>query len=625
MAKESPTVIKRVVDATPLRAVAQRVAFNPRFEVENDFVATLRNASHFRDGLAALAGRIGRPVEEIARLADEHLHEMAAIHNTSFTARWDKFGKWLLRGYDLVVDVDGLRGLRGLDRDHSLIFLISHRSYLDEWVFPGAVHDAGLGRLNVFAGANLDYFPMGAIARRVGMMHLRRVTAGDPVYKFALRSYLGHLVTQGVNVMWSVEGGRTRTGKLRPPRLGLLRYVVDAVDARETPEVYVVPISLLYDQIPINEVRLMNFEALGGNKQPENVRWFLDYISHLSNRLGRIYLNVGEPVPLRERLAELRAEDPTGRYAVERVALDVSHRINKVTPVTATAAVCIVLLGAGRALDIDEIMDTLRPLAAYLDGRGWPTAGGANLGDRATVRAALKSLVDTDVLATHESDVTVWSISAPHHLTAANYRNSAIHVFLDAAIVELALMGVILAEDEPTDAYAEALRLRELLKFEFFFARRRDFAADLCREIGVDPNDPGYNPVMTRELAGKFLDRVQVHLAPLLLRPFLDAYAVVANELAKIPPLREIEQASFLDHCLAIGEQWVLRRLVASDESNSLEMFRNAYQLAEHRGLLNREAPDLAERRTAFREEIDDYRARLAALAERYPPGQAHA
>ncbi|MEI2777986.1 MAG: 1-acyl-sn-glycerol-3-phosphate acyltransferase [Tetrasphaera sp.] len=617
MAKSVSPKFRRVTDATPLKSITSRVGVSSRFEVENAVVDSLKGSARFLAGLHALADRERRAVEDVVVLADEHLHELAAIHSASVTAWWEKLGSWLMRGYDLVVDVDGLQGLRTLDRDHTLVFLISHRSYLDEWVIPGAVHDAGISRMSVFAGANLDYFPMGAIARRAGMMHVRRVTAGDPVYKYVLRNYLGHLVGQGVNLMWSVEGGRTRTGKLRPPRLGLLRYVVDAVDTKDLPEVYLVPISVLYDQIPANEVRLMNFEARGGSKRPEDIRWFLDYISHLSSRLGRVYLNVGEPLPLRERLAELREEDPSGHAVVERVALDVCHRINNVTPVAATAAVCIALLGSGRALDLGEIMDTVRPLADYLDRRHWSTAGGVNLGDRATIRAALKALVDTKVVNAHESDVTVWSIAPSQHLTAANYRNSAIHVFLDAAIAEVAFMGVIRAENEPHDAYAEALRLRDLLKFEFFFARQREFALALLREIGVDPNDSEFTSMMSRDQATMYFDRIQVHLAPLLLRPFLDAYAIVAHELTKVPPSRDIEREAFLEHCLAIGEQWALRRLVASDESNSLEMFRNAYQLAEHRGLVDPDTPDLSARRTAFLDEIEEYRARLTAITER--------
>lgn len=621
MATSPRRMVSRVIGSrSPIKAVVDRVdfpGFDAKFEVEAPLVSALIEATHFQDGLRALADRLGRSYEDVQAAAEGHLREMSAIHSRSFTAWWDRFGRYLLRGYELVVDVDGLRKLRELDQEHCLAFLISHRSYLDEWAFPGPVHEAGIGRLSSFMGANLDYFPMGAIARRVGMMHVRRAIRGDQIYKHALRSYISHLVVDRVNLMWSIEGGRTRTGKLRPPRLGLLRFVVDAIDALPSAEVYVVPASMLYDQIPPNEVRTMTLEALGGSKRPESARWFIRYVSHLTDRMGRVYLNVGEPLPLRQRLAELRAEDPSGRTVVERLAVDVSHRINKATPVTATAAVCIALLGAGKALDLTEILDTVRPLADYLDHRGWPTAGGLDLRDRATIREALESLLHTRVLTAHHAEDTVWSIAPGQHLTAANYRNSAIHVLLEPAIVEVSLMGVIRSAEPTYDVYADAARLRDLLKFEFFFARAREFAASLCREIGVDIDDPQFTPMLTREVAEGYFDRLPIHVAVLVLRPFLDAYAVVAHELARLPAHRDIEEKKFLAQCLAVGRQWVLRRFVVSDESTSLEMFANAYQLAGHRGLLDPDAPDVAARRVALREEIDEYRARIEAIAER--------
>ena len=48
-------------------------------------------------------------------------------------------GNWMTRGYDVLVDDDGMATLRRLDRQHALIFLISHRSYLDEFVLPPAL------------------------------------------------------------------------------------------------------------------------------------------------------------------------------------------------------------------------------------------------------------------------------------------------------------------------------------------------------------------------------------------------------------------------------------------------------------------------------------------------------
>jgi glycerol-3-phosphate O-acyltransferase len=166
--------------------------------------------------------------------------------------------------------------------------------------------------MSSFMGANLDYFPMGAIARRVGMMHVRRAIKRRPRLQ-ASRSGPTSATSwvDRVNLMWSIEGGRTRTGKLRPPRLGLLRYVVDAVDTLPTPEVYIVPISMLYDQIPPNEVRTMTHEALGGRQAPRERAMVRPTTSPIcTGRMGRVYLNVGEPLPLRAATGRVAGGGP---------------------------------------------------------------------------------------------------------------------------------------------------------------------------------------------------------------------------------------------------------------------------------------------------------------------------
>ncbi|HPB73170.1 MAG TPA: hypothetical protein PLX71_09345, partial [Phycicoccus sp.] len=243
-----------------------------------------------------------------------------------------------------------------------------------------------------------------------------------------------------------------------------MRYVVDAAEEVKSHEIYLVPMSYLYDQLPRDEVQTMTSEARGRGKTPENARWFLNYLRGLNTQVGRIYVNFGRPLPLKARLAELRAD--ASHTVVERIAVDASHRLNEATPVTPTSAVCIVMLGQRRAMTLDEVLQTVEPLAEYLRARGWPTAGGANLTDRSTVRRALKDLTDSGVLLSHTGDTTVWRIAPDQHLTAANYRNSAIHVLLNRAIGELEFVRASQSPDAAYGIWEDALRLRDLLKFE---------------------------------------------------------------------------------------------------------------------------------------------------------------
>jgi glycerol-3-phosphate O-acyltransferase len=581
-------------------------------------VLTILRSEEFRQQAEEMARRLGVSVQSVADEVATHLSEMAATHNQRIIDRWTRFGQWMLRGYDLLVDEEGLAGLRALDERHSLVFLIAHRSYLDEWVVPPTLMTFGIRPPFGVAGANLNFFPLGTVARRTGIVHIRRATSDVPVYRFALRMFIGHLVSTRANLIWSIEGGRSRTGKLRPPRLGLLNYVVEAA-AHVDEEVQLVPVSIIYDQLPGNEVELMTSEARGYGKSPENARWFVSYLRGLRRRLGRIYVDFGEPIALKERVAELTAEDPSGAHTVERVALEVCHRINLATPVTPTAAVCIALLAADRGLTLDEILATVSPLAEYLDARGSVTAGAASLTDRATLRRAAQDLVRSGVLTSHSTGPsTVWVVGPHQHLVAAMYRNSAIHTLVQRAIVELVLLGAEEATIEsPYDARGEALRLRDLLKFEFFFAPRQEFLDELRAELGLIDPDVAFAPGahLTHEQAKAYLASAQWVLAHLVLRPFVDAYAIVAHQLVEMKDAPVIDMDRFVAQCLVVGHQWALRRRIASEESNSAEMFRTALRLAASRNLLEHGEAGLGDGRRDFVEEITQIQRKLDDIA----------
>ena len=600
-------------------SLASHLPVNPlrwRYTTEVDAV---RAAPWFHERVCELARQLGRDDAAVLEEAIGHLREISATHEKFVTESWNQFGRWVLRGYDIIADDEALARLRALDRKHSLIFLISHRSYLDFWAVPVVLAGAGISPFFGFSGANMMFFPLGTVVRRTGYMRLRRTTLDSPVYRLALRSLEGQLVASRANLVWSIEGGRTRTGKLRPPRYGLVRYLVDAVEAVEGPEAMIVPMSIVYDQLPQREVAVTTSEALGQRKPPENMRWLLGYAWGSRQRLGRAFLDVGEPLGLRQRLAEVRAEDQAAKYAVERVALEVSHRINRAAPVTPTAAVCVALLAVDRALTLDGVLDTVRPLADYFRQRGWRVAGAADLTDRSTVRRTLQELVASGVLRSYaEGDEAVWGIGPRQHLVAAFYRNSAIHALILRAITELALLAVVRRPDSSAvAAWDEALRLRELLKFDFFFPRRRELGDELRSELALfDPGAAARADQLTQADAQNWLEGTQLLVAHLVLRPYLDAYLLVADRLVAGGPDGDVDEGAFLDECLRVGRQWVLERRMANEESLSTEMFRTALRLARHRDLCATADATLTERRVEFLREIDEVRRSVAVIAD---------
>ena len=196
---------------------------------------------------------------EVEQLAVKAFGEMIARHDATAVAAYKGIGALFSRRYRVDVDHGALKRLRELDREHSLLWLPSHRSYLDMFYLEQVAQEAGIRPAFVLGGDNLDFWPIGPILRRAGVLYIRRDTHDAPIYRFALRSYLGYIVSSGQNLTWSIEGGRSRTGKLRPPRYGALRYVVDAVRNTEGPDAMVVPVSVVYEQLA--EVAAMTAEG----------------------------------------------------------------------------------------------------------------------------------------------------------------------------------------------------------------------------------------------------------------------------------------------------------------------------------------------------------------------------
>lgn len=575
----------------------------------------------FKDGLSGLAAELGKPREEVENQAISSFGEMIARHNAAAVAAYKGIGALLSRRYRIDVDHRSLNRLRELDREHALLWLPSHRSYLDMFYLEQVVQDAGIRPAFVLGGDNLDFWPIGPILRRAGVLYIRRDTQDAPVYRFALRSYLAHIVSSGQNLTWSIEGGRSRTGKLRPPRYGALRYVVDAVRNSEGPDPMIVPVSVVYEQLA--EVAAMTAEARGGKKNPEGIVWLMRFARMQPQKMSTVRIDFGEPLPVRARIQELDRDPRAEGQQVERLALEVCHRINRVTPATPTAVVTLALLGAERALTLDETIETLQPILTYLTSHPTtPHMLGSELRDAGWVRSTLDQLTDAGVLERYTGgDQTVWQIAPDQHLVAAFYRNTLIHLLVNRAIAELAMF---MAREHSTGDLREsiwnhAIGLRQLLKFDFFFATRTEFSRELVEEVSlIDPAWEGRQvrePIVTRAEIDLWFERSRPHLAHIVLRPFFDAYRVVADQLSRWRHDREVDEDMLLERCLGYGEQQVLQRKLHSPESVTLELFRNALKLANNKGILKGTGRDLYERRKAFAGHLRSIIADLDTLA----------
>ncbi|MDQ6778490.1 MAG: glycerol-3-phosphate 1-O-acyltransferase [Actinomycetota bacterium] len=589
---------------------AERSVLGMQYKVPRLVAEEIEASARFNGLVAALAAELGRPQTEVAAEASDYLREMVASHSRFAIDAWEQFGRWMSRAYDVEVDPVAVEELRRLSAGKPLVFLPSHRSYLDPVVLRSALYQEGFAPNHVLGGLNVSFWPIGPVARRSGVVFIRRSIRDDPVYKLVLREYIGYLVRKRFNLEWYMEGGRTRTGKLRPPRYGLLNYLVQAYRAGGIDDVLLIPTSIVYDQL--YEVGAMAAEEHGAQKSPESLGWLVGYARAQGRGFGKARVGFGEPLSLHEALGDEERE-----HAVERIGIEVSHRINRVTPITETALVALALLGGDdRALTLEEVRATLDPLLEHVRIRSLPTLGDLEIANPEGLRAALDALTRHGVAREYTGGSEwVWSISPERHLEAAFYRNSIVHFFLNRAIAELVLVYV--DEKQPPDpveaGWREALRVRDLLKFEFFFAPTHEFERELREELELlDPDwelrvgDPG--------AAWTALTETRLRLAPLLLSSFLEAYLVVAERLADRDPGETIDEKEFLAECLGVAHQYRLQQRIHSTESISRELFVTALRLAGNRRLVDPGGDELAARRAAFADEVRTLVARLQRI-----------
>jgi len=605
-------------------------------------VAEIEAGPEFQAGLDRLAAETGRSRAEVEREARSALVEMVAVQSELALGAVDRLGRFALRAYDIEVDSDALDALRALNHRHALVFLPSHKSYLDPFIIRGALGEAGLPRNHILGGINVSFWPMGPVLRRSGVVFIRRTIKDDAVYKQTLRAYLGYLVERRYNLEWYLEGGRSRTGKLRPPRLGVLSYLVEAfrergVDSPAPPgpsgpdDVYLVPVSIAYDQL--QEVAAMAAEEHGAEKKAESLAWMLQYIRSQGQRLGKAYVNFAEPISLRQVRTERKVA--AEKILVGKIAFEVLHRINRVTPITPTSLLTLALLGIGdRALTPAEIRSVLDPLLDYVAVRKLPQAGTVDLAAPGGLQPALDALVTTKVVTRFTGGVEpVYAIGENQHLVAAYSRNRIIHFFVTRAITELVLLHLIRRPvGDPTEgdlgarAWAEALRLRDLLKYEFFFAAKPEFAEELRAELAIlDPDwerkarQVHLSPPEQSTAIATGLAELPLLLGHRVLGSFLEAYTVVADRLAAHPP-GPVDEKSFLEECIGVGRQYRLQQRIHSTESISKELFKNALSLAAGRGLLTDpgsdpdEAAALTRQREAFATELREVVDRVDSL-----------
>ncbi len=487
-----------------------RAVVGPQLKAPDRVIEEVLRDRVLRGTLDRLADEGEGTPEALAAEASKSLHEIAAAYSpTAVEVIKPAFDLVVNRIYDgIELDKQGLERIQRAISQSAVILCPSHKSHVDYLILSKILYDAGMNPPHVAAGVNLSFFPLGTLFRAAGAFFLRRTFKGDRVYAATFRAYVKRLMRDRFTQEFFIEGGRSRTGKLLSPKLGLLSMEVDAWLEGASEDVAFVPIAIDYEQIV--EAGAYAQEAAGGEKKKENLGGLLRTPKVLTSRYGRIYLQVDEPVSLKAFFEE-RGIDPhhhteqQRRELVQVLAHRIVYGIARAATITPAALVSAAVLADRRRgisrLEAKERIGFLRRFCERTGARLSRVLLGApsDPGLEGPIREAAQLLQREGCLREMTTSGEVYFVADPEHrLQLSFYKNNLLHPLVPASLCAAALLSF--RDRAPTSAeLRERTRwLSRLFKREFVYRVGTSFETiyqetlDLLRELGlVSPEGKG--------------------------------------------------------------------------------------------------------------------------------------
>jgi len=300
------------------------------------------------------------PRQVVMARVERYAREIVPAFNAYFYFR---IGTWLSRNvaqllYRVRLGFTDEAGLAAVAPGSTVVFLMNHRSNMDYILVAYLAADRTA--LSYAVGEWARVWPLQALIRSTGAYFVRR-SSGDPLYRRVLERYIHMATSAGVPQAVYPEGGLSRDGNLRPPKLGLLDYMLRGFDPQGDRDLVYIPVGINYDRVLEDRTLLLDVQPGAKRKSPlaaalttfrftgHNIalrarnRW---------HRFGYACVNFGTPFSMRKYLKDhdldLRRLGKEERAVhLERLGRDLMEAVGKVIPVVPVPLVAAALLEHG--------------------------------------------------------------------------------------------------------------------------------------------------------------------------------------------------------------------------------------------------------------------------------------
>ena len=540
------------------------------------------------------------PIHQVRKEADEYLDEIAANYNTVTVSIMKKIVEWLTKiMFDGVsFNEDVLNKVKFMSFRGPLIFVPCHKSHIDYLILSYLLFINNMQIPYIAAGRNLSFWPLGPIFRGCGAFFLRRTFRGAILYSKIFSEYVFKMLKEGFNIEFFIEGGRSRTGKLLPPKLGFLNILLTAYKTGACNDMIFVPVYIGYDRV-IEESSYLH-ELEGGQKKSEDFSQLIKARKFLKKRYGKIYVEFNNPMPLSDLLGEDHAGFKDMSQKEQNIfCRDLANRImnciDQKTVITPHALVASAILNRnGNRFTFASIKDQIKMYINFLDVNDIKLSDTLLIDEEHAISAVMEDyeqgkLIERASLDKDEpeEDNLNYIINDSKRPSLEYYKNNCVSFFITAAFTALAILKRDSFQFSTNDILNDYRFFQELLKLEFSqdMENTPDFYIRKSIKVYIDEAAIVPHPTLPETYNITSAGYRKLKTFAMFLSSYLESYLVVLHYF-KHHANGDMEPKDKLKKIQSLADQLYKDKFIERREALSKISFTNALDAFTSNGAL---------------------------------------
>lgn len=577
----------------------------PVLKSREELKESILTGARFQEFLSSYAKSRNLPAVQIRKEVNEYIEEIAANYNIAVIRVLAAIVGWITNtmfdGH--TINTEGMNKVKNMSMKGPLILIPCHKSHIDYLILSYLLYNNNMPCPHIAAGKNLSFWPMGPLFRSAGAFFIRRTFRGAALYSRVFAEYIYKLLEEGFNIEFFIEGGRSRTGKLILPKLGLLSILLDAYKKGACKDMIIAPIFIGYDRV-IEEGSYLD-ELEGGQKEPESFSQVIKARKFLKKKYGKIYIQFNDPISLNELFADkdIQIKSMTSKeqnalcrnlgYRIINAINDVSV----VTPFSLTA--CAILNCTKKRFTYEHILSHVETYMKHLSSQGAKLSDTLLSDYKHAIEQVFESYIQRKFIEPvykgkiSHPNVPEFSANANKRPAMEYYKNNCISFFIPAAITALEILKIESFQFQAFDLHSGYAFQQNFFKYEFaynvdktpeYFVRKSIKA--FIDDSALVPHEslPGTYNVTSGGLKS-------LKLFSNFLNPYFESYLVVLNFL-KESPQTGIDTKERIKKIQALGNRMYKINEIERNEALSKVNYTNALDFFANKGIKGSEDTD---------------------------------